>query len=129
MITMSFHVPIYNIDVKLVQLESTKDIEKLESLNKWIKFPPEEFTDIKECLKKGYVNGGDTWRNLNARKILIDFFPFTSKTIKTEVFYHEKRHLEDRILEHAEVHDIESAALLAGFLGVKFEKFYRITEK
>lgn len=127
--TMIFHVPIYEIDVMLVQIEDKSDADKLEKPCKWIKLNPDEYEELKENVKRGCFNGGDTWRNLTIRKFMIDFLPFSTKGRKTEVYNHEKRHLEDRILEHACVNDIEASALLAGFLGVKFDKFYKMTDK
>ena len=51
------------------------------------------------------------------RKIAVVFYPFSNEEEKAEVFAHEKRHIEDRVMEWASVDDIESAGLIAGFLG------------
>ena len=55
--------------------------------------------------------------------MLVVFYPMSSEDVQAEVYYHEKRHVEDRIMEWASVNDIESAGLLAGFLGTKFYLF------
>lgn len=127
--TMTFYVPIYDIDVMLVQIEGKADAEEIAKPAQWIKLEKNELEELKNAISRGCFNGGDTWRNLEIRKFMIDFLTFSTKDKKTEVYNHEKRHLEDRILEHACVNDIEASAMLAGFLGVKFDKFYKMTEK
>ena len=48
---------------------------------------------------------------------------------RANVYSHEKRHIEDRVLQYASVDDIESAGLLAGFLGEKFYDFDKLVKR
>lgn len=50
-------------------------------------------------------------------------------THRAEIYSHEKRHIEDRVLDFFSVNNIESAGLLAGFLGEKFYEFWKIVDE
>lgn len=75
------------------------------------------------------------WYRIEERYTLLFFFHwwgtpsfapphlFENESQREEVYAHEKRHIEDRIMKWASVDDIESAGLLAGFLGTKFYEF------
>lgn len=73
-----------------------------------------------------YKNGGETFRNLNKCKILVIFYAMENDYERAKVYSHEKRHIEDRLLQWFSVDDIESSALLAGHLGKVFYEFYEI---
>ena len=75
-------------------------------------------------IRRGAVNGGDTYRNLEHRRIIVIFYLMEDNMSRAEVYSHEKRHIEDRILKFYGVDDIESAGLLAGFLGERFYEFW-----
>lgn len=129
MIKTKFTVPIYNADVLLIQVESKEDLEIVKKTIKWIN-PVKEITkEITENVENEDTNGAILVSNDGWKRYTALFYPTTSFDHKVEVYAHEKRHLEDRILEHNEVHDMESSALLAGYLGVKFRKFEKLTEK
>ena len=53
----------------------------------------------------------------------------SSEKNRDNCYSHEKRHIEDRVLEWYSVNDIESAGLLAGFLGEKFADFEKMQKK
>lgn len=129
MIKSKFHIPIYGIDVTMVQIENSNDKEPIRKLLNSIRAREEDIQTTLENIENESTNGGDTYRWLEARKVTIVFFPFTDTDNKINVFDHEKRHVEDRILEYFNVQDNESAALLAGYLGVQFRKFEKLTEK
>ena len=126
MIKYVFHIPIYECDVMLMQIESKQDSDIVMKNLDWLKVDNEDKQDYKAKIERGCVNGGDCWRNYSLHKFLISFFPFTNMNKKKEVDSHEKRHLEDRILEFVEVNDIEAAGYLSGFLGKKFYKFEQL---
>ena len=126
-----FNIPIYDVDVTLLQVERGTESE-CRSLRKVLR----SFGCKKECIdedireiRDGDMNGGATYRNMTARVVVVVFHEFTSEERMVEVYSHEKRHVEDRILEFFEVNDTESAGLLAGFLGVEFHKFYKMCKK
>lgn len=129
MIKTKFAVPIYNVDVLLIQVKSKEDLEDVKKTIKWINPTEEIVTEIATNTENEDVNGGILVRNEGWKRFLCLFYPFTSSKNKTETYAHEKRHLEDRIMDLCEVHDEESAAYLAGYLGVKFRKFEKLTEK
>lgn len=129
MIKSKFHIPIYDIDVAMVQIEDSNDKEPIRKLLNSIRAREEDIQTTLENIENESTNGGDTYRCLEARKITVVFFPFTDTDNKTNIFDHEKRHVEDRILEFFNIQDSESAALLAGYLGVQFRKFEKLTEK
>ena len=52
-------------------------------------------------------------------KQMILLYPQTSKASRINCLGHEKRHLEDRILKHCHIDDLETAGYLAGFLTKK----------
>ena len=116
-----FNIPIYDVDVLIVQIESPEDKEKVKKIceEKNINFT-EEFEN---AILRGVVNGGDTYRDLNNRNIVMFLYPFDNAKKRANVLNHEKRHIEDRVLSYFNVDDIESAALLAGFLGEKLCEF------
>lgn len=125
---LKFEVPLYYIDVTLVQIEDKNDVKKVLEECEDIKIDDDERELISQYIKNGSTNGGDTYRNFSLAKMLVIFYPFTTNKMRYNVYSHEKRHIEDRILEHANVDDIESSAYLAGFLGEKFHEFEKMTE-
>lgn len=121
---MDFKLPYYKVDITLLQVESEKDTDEVSVLLKSMNIENAEYTI--DGIKQGAVNGGDTYRDLNHRRIVVLFYPMEDNTRRTEIYSHEKRHIEDRVLEFFGVNDIESSALLAGFLGEKFYEFWKI---
>ena len=121
---MKFRVPYYDFDVVLVQIEGKEDADEFIRVCKWMNLEKKEIDEMRDAILSEAQNGGDTWRNFDKKKFLIDFTPFESEEKKIDIYCHEKRHLEDRILEWASINDIEAAAFLAGFLGIQFYKFY-----
>lgn len=121
--SFSFEIPIYNIHVDLVQIEGKEDTKDVLRFMRSIKCDQEYIDDISDCIARGRYNGGDTFRNFDLRRILVIFTTFSDEETREEVYAHEKRHIEDRVMEHESVNDIESAGLLAGFLARKFYQF------
>ena len=86
----------------------------------------DEFIDY---IERGYYDGGNTYRNFDFKRILVIFYPMSDEETRAELYAHEKRHIEDRVMQHASVDDIESAGLLAGYLGKMFYQFNNIVNK
>ena len=119
---LDFQVPLYKVAITLVQVESKEDestvAELLESIN------AEDIEYTINGIRRDAVNGGDTYRNFELRRIIVVFYLMEDNMSRAEVYSHEKRHIEDRILKFYCVDDIESAGLLAGFLGERFYEFW-----
>lgn len=126
---MRFKVPIYNVDVMFVQIEKGDSVKTLSFFLNWVYADDEERKEMDDYLQRGYHDGGATYFIFSKARFAIICYPTTSEEKMIELYCHEKRHLEDRILEHTNVKDIESSAILAGFLGVKMWKFINYINK
>jgi hypothetical protein len=111
-----FKVPLYHYDVTVIQIESSKDKDALIKEFKKMRVPEENYKDSIEYVENNYMNGGDTYRNMLNKRFLVIIYLCESENIRREVMGHEKRHVEDRILEHVGINDIEASAYLAGYL-------------
>ena len=120
---MVFKLPYYNVTVTLLQVESAEDADKVMPYLRSVKAESDDIQYTVDGIRRGAVNGGDTYRDLCNKRMLVLFYPMENAERKAEIYFHEKRHVEDRVLQFHGVNDIESAGLLAGFLGVKFYKF------
>lgn len=123
--THSFDIPIFDFKANLIQIEDKNDLSLIEK-HKWLKNmedvdKEEIFTEIKN---ENY-DGGTTLRNFHSQEFLVIFFKFSSEEAKINVYAHEKRHIEDRLMQYLEINDIETAGYLAGFLAVEFNKLTR----
>ena len=121
---MEFQLPYYKVDITLLQIESENDADEVTTLLKSMDAEDIEYT--LDGIRRGAVNGGDTYRDLNNKRMVVLFYPMEDNTHRAEIYSHEKRHIEDRVLDFFGVNDIESAGLLAGFLGEKFYEFWKI---
>ena len=124
---MEFQLPYYKVDITLLQVESEKDADKVATFLKSMDVEDPEY--VLDGIRRGAVNGGETYRNLDNKRIVVFFYPMEDNTHRAEIYSHEKRHIEDRVLEFFGVNDIESAGLLAGFLGEKFYEFWNMVTK
>lgn len=121
--TLKFDIPLYNIHVDLVQVETKDDKNEVISFFRTMKCEQKVINEIADAIERGCHDGGDTFRNMNLRKIFVLFYPIENEETRAEIYAHEKRHIEDRVMEHVSVNDIESAGLLAGYLGRMFYRF------
>jgi hypothetical protein len=111
-----FKIPIYDFSVVFVEYESAADADKVDKLYKELKISEEDLNDTKKGLMQGARNGGNTFRNCDMKKFLIEIFPTNSDMMRRNIVAHESRHLADRVLEWAAVTDIEAAAFLQGYI-------------
>ena len=120
--THSFDIPIFNFKVNLIQIEDKKDLSSLEK-HKWLKnMEDADKEEIFTKIKNENYDGGTTFRNFPSQEFLVIFYKFSSEETKVNVYAHEKRHIEDRLMQYLEINDIETAGYLAGFLAVEFNK-------
>ena len=127
--TLKFDIPLYNIHVDLVQVESKDDKNGVIKYMRAIKCQQEFIDEFVDDIERGCYNGGNTFRDMDLRKILVIFYPTSDEETRAELYSHEKRHIEDRVMEWNSVNDIESAGLLAGYLGKMFYRFNNIVNK
>lgn len=121
---MKFSVPLYEFDVTLIQIEDNKeDLSAVVRKMRGVKCTDAQIDEVLDEMKKDGQNGGSTYRNFDLKKFLVIFYVMGSVWNRENVYEHEKRHIEDRILEWASVDDKEAAAFLAGYLGEQFYKF------
>ncbi len=126
MVKYKFTLPIYDMKITLIQIENKFDFQRVKKVLSTINVQDEYLEEVQENIENGSYNGGSTFRNMKMLSIIVIFYPMKSEIIRADVYSHEKRHIEDRILEWMSVNDIESAGLLAGYLG---KKFYQFTNK
>ena len=119
-----FAVPLYDIDVTLVQVEGVDDADGVKECCEEIGLLAEDTDAVLDFVKSDKADGADTFRNFDKGQMLVVFYRMTSGRVKANRYGHEKRHVEDRILEWCGVNDIESAAYLAGFLSEQFKELY-----
>lgn len=118
-----FDVPFYNFKVVVAQIEGSSDYNEVRRLLRWMKCSDEDMSDVLGAVERGAVNGGETFRDMRLKQILVLYYPFDNEDRRYEVYSHEKRHVEDRLLEWNNIHDIESAGMLSGYLGIQWHKF------
>jgi len=126
MVKIDFNTPYYDYDVTLIQIESDKDADAVCKYLAKEEISKENIEDVRERITDGYRDGGETNWDRSTKRIIVLFYEFLSDTSRANVYSHEKRHIEDRILQHCKVEDIEASAYLAGFLG---ERFYELWKK
>ena len=114
-----FKIPIYEYSVTLIEAESSSDADEVRKLLIRETIAKEDTEGIVSDLQNGSHNGGYTYRNFRYRKFVIFLFPMKTQANRLNKLGHEKRHIEDRLAEHAGVNDIEALAYLAGFLTEK----------
>ena len=123
---LRFRIPLYKVDVTLVQSENRTETNEVRKVLKRNHITNDSVEDIASAVGRGACNGGETFRDLRYKRMFVFFYPFDNDITRAEIYSHEKRHIEDRVLEFFGVKDIESAGLLAGYLGEQFYKFERL---
>lgn len=112
-----FTVPIFGWSVTFADASSNFDISKLEKYFNIIQLSKEDVEDIKN--NKDNEGGGVHFYNSNIMESLIIIYKCNTELKRKNVIAHEKRHLEDRILKHLSIKDIETAAFISGYLAEK----------
>lgn len=115
---IEFNIPIYNFDVTIIEVESKEDKDQVKSIMEDFKISSEQIKETCDYIEQESMNGGDTYRNLPLRKFLVIIYPCKNIDVRREVINHEKRHIEDRMLNYLSIDDIEAAAYLAGYLSI-----------
>jgi uncharacterized membrane-anchored protein len=111
------NIPIYDFRLDLLEVENSNDVALLARFFKSVRLDEDITLEILNAIKDGDVDGGWTISNFGHKRILVVLLKMRSEEKRREVLAHEKRHVEDDILEHASVNDKEAAGYLAGYLG------------
>lgn len=123
---LRFVIPLYKVSVTLVQADDKTEADEVRKILKRNYITKDSIEDIVDGVRRGACNGGATFRDFRYKRMFVFFYPFDNDITRAEIYSHEKRHIEDRVLEFFGVNDIESAGLLAGYLGEQFYKFERL---
>lgn len=121
---LKFAVPLYDVAVTLVQVEGVDDAKDVEECCNEIGLLADDTNAVLDFIRSDKTDGGDTWRNFDNGQMLVIFYRMTNGRTKRNRYGHEKRHVEDRILQWCGIDDIEAAAYLAGFLSEQFDDLY-----
>lgn len=114
--TTEFKIPIYGFDVTILEVESKEDKAEVNTILSNL-IPDKKTIDEVLCyIEDGSMNGGYTFRNMLYKKFVVVLYPFKDIETRREVINHEKRHIEDRLLEYCDISDIEASAYLAGYI-------------
>jgi len=111
-----FKIPIYNYDVTFVEIESKNDENEAKLLFENFQLEKEDVEHEMNLINKESEDGGSTYYSLGKKQFLILIHKITSEIERRNIINHEKRHVEDRLLRHCNINDIESAGYLSGFL-------------
>lgn len=111
-----FKIPIYDFDVTILEVESKEDKAEVNTILSNLIPDKESINEVLGYIEDGCMNGGDTFRNMLCKKFVVVLCPFKDVETRREVINHEKRHIEDRVLEYCGVKDIEASAYLAGYI-------------
>lgn len=112
----SFNIPIYDFDVTLLEIERKSDKDKVSEIMVSFDCNIDDIRTMERYIDLDYMNGGDTFRNMDKKKFLVIISPCKDDETRREIINHEKRHVEDRLLEWVGINDIEASAYLAGYL-------------
>jgi len=116
---LKFKIDIYDWDIYYIEVEKKKDLKAVIVKLSKLKMPHKIMVGIRDDIKDGATNGGHHWCHTYERKTIVLLYKTTSKRNRTHTIFHEKRHIEDRILHHLGIDDIEASAFLAGYIAEK----------
>lgn len=109
-------IPIYDYTVLFAEIEGKQDKAAMSKVAAEIKIEGEHLADILNAIENEATNGGDTFRNMVMKKLLVIMYPCKSEAMRRNIIAHEMRHVVDRIMEWININDIEASAYLQGWL-------------
>lgn len=123
MISKTIKIPIFNHTLHVFEVEKRKDADKLIKELKSLEIisDKEEEDDIRKNIDSE-CDGATTYYRKGDCTLVVVIYIQTKDARRREVLAHEKRHVEDDILEHLGINDKETAGYLAGWLAK--EVFY-----
>lgn len=121
MLTKKIHIPIYEYDVFLVQVEDVEDADAITRTLKKYNLGVDIMTEIVDNITNEVEGGGITCFHAGYKTAVTVLYPCADADFYDATLDHEKRHIVDDILEHCGVNDKEAAAYLSGWLTTKFK--------
>ena len=118
--TKKIHIPIYEFDVIIYQLEDVNDVNPISKALKRLNIT-EMIQEVTDNLTAEVIEGGFTCFNGPAKLAVVVLYPTEYGDIYKSTLDHEKRHVVDHVLDWVGVHDYEAAAYLSGWLTTRFK--------
>lgn len=112
MIHNIYNIPIFDFTLNLIQLQGQETLQEINEKLDDFDIKGEERIFINPEL----VDGGHTLTNERQKTIVVFFHGFTSEEERIKTYGHEKRHIVDRLCLSLNIQDLESAALLSGYI-------------
>ena len=119
-----FSIPIFDVDVTLLQVESKEDLDAVLGVCGELEMHEDNIKDISDTINDDCYDGADTYWCANKHYAVCVFYPMKTDARKRKCYAHEKRHVEDRVLKSCGIDDQEAAGYLAGYLEEEFHKLY-----
>jgi hypothetical protein len=119
MIKKTIKVPLYDYKIILLEIESKEEKSSVLKICNHYNIDERVVEEISSNIENDCYNGGITCHNSSCRTIVVLLYRQTNEVVRRRVINHEKRHVEDFILQHLDIDDLEASAYLAGFLSEK----------
>lgn len=118
--TKKIHIPIYEFDVIIYQLEDVEDADAIAKALRKLNIN-EMVQEVTDNLTDEVLEGGFTCFNGPSKLSVVVLYPTEDAEVYEATLDHEKRHCVDNMLEWVGVNDHEAAAYLSGWLTTKFK--------
>lgn len=112
-------VPLFEWAITLLEVQAPKDHKKVNKILKEFGVDEESRKRIKDENIRDCINGGDHFYSKSMKKSIIVLSRMSNNKQRNHILCHEKRHIEDRMMETYCINDVETAGMLAGYLGKK----------
>lgn len=118
-------IPLYDIDLYLIQLESYNDVDDKVFSELYSVLGHDYYTNlVKEITEDKPVGGANTIYSPGDKAGVVVFNPPENRDRSIATYGHEKRHIEDDIINHVGIEGLEAAGYLAGFLTIWFVELF-----
>lgn len=112
----TINIPLYNYRVTLLDEISESDADALRVFLKRRRLPDDMINDVVGNVSDGAFDGGYTISNMSIKELYVVLLACSNDDVRRRVLGHERRHVEDDVLEHCGINDKEAAAYLSGYL-------------
>lgn len=122
------NIPIYRYGLMIVSV-SKEDMENEDKVNDLRNYLSPYFPDcyIEETINTAKSGSEEAITRSEGSRSFCIFYNIDKR--KEELYGHEKRHVEDRILRTYGINDIEAAGYLAGYLSAVFSDFDNLNKE